>query len=112
LYLDTQISQRYEHEDDTDSIPEGHAGQVIGDGINLSKKKFTLKNMIAQRMSEQDLVQLSDHSGDTDSIPEGHAGQVIGDGINLNQRNQALLQTEMQDHFNDTEDVPLEQEAT
>jgi hypothetical protein len=110
LYLDTQISQRYEHEDDTDSIPEGHAGNVIGDGINLGKKKVTLKDMIAERMSNQDLVQLADHSGDTDSIPEGHAGQVIGDGINLNQRNQALLQTEMQDHFNDTEDVPLEQE--
>jgi hypothetical protein len=68
--------------------------------------------MIAQRMSEEGLVQLNDHNLDTDSIPDGHAGQVIGDGINLNQRNQALLQTEMQDHFNDTEDVPLEQEQT
>ena len=47
---------------------------------------------------------------DTESIPEGHAGQVIGDGTNLVQRSQSLLQTE--DHFNDTEDVPLEQEAT
>jgi len=47
---------------------------VIGDGINLGKKKVTLKSIIAQRMENQDLLQISDHSGDTDSIPEGHAG--------------------------------------
>lgn len=86
MYLDTQISEKYEHEDDTDSIPEGHAGQVIGDGMNLGKKRVTLKDMISQRM-DQNLLQVADHTDDTDSIPEGHAGQVIGDGTNLVQRN-------------------------
>jgi hypothetical protein len=35
---DPTFAQVGDHTGDTDSIPEGHAGQVIGDGINLNQR--------------------------------------------------------------------------
>jgi len=42
---------------------------VIGDGINLGKKKATLKNMITSRLGNQDLIQTEDHFNDTEDVP-------------------------------------------
>lgn len=56
------------------------------------------------------MVQLSDHENDADDILEGDRDFSYVDGVNP--INQELLFTKMQDHGNDTNDVPDEEAST
>lgn len=83
------VQTKYEHEDDTEDLSE------LVNPIN--------QQLLYIKMSE------TGHGGDTDSIPEGNAGNVIGSGTNLNQN---LLFLKMQDRFNDTDDIMMEEESS
>ena len=100
--MDQSLLQVADHTDDTDSIPEGHAGQVIGDGTSLVQRS-------------QSLLQTEDHFNDTEDVPlEQEATQMRGTAQRRMHADEADVNKDLQYVYKSTgyqyREVPKEEE--